>query len=547
MRLVVFTAHQDLEDTPFWSVLRAFPGVEALLILRRKRRRGPGAAWRSLRKNVQRYGLIYLPYRAIVGALEALSGESVPLPFHRPVDSEPPTEAWNVQDLNAPDVIQALEEWGPDLGLSIGAPILERSLFELPARGTLNIHGGKVPEFRGAPPGFWEVWAGASEVGATLHWMTEQLNAGEVVDEAVAPIYPRDSLRRVEERIEELSVRVMERGLRAVLEGQDRARPQEPSEHANRSPRIASRIRLEASVCLRRVRRWFESGRGPVKAVLHWLLIYLFRPVRDLWRTLRGRHPVRVFTFHRVTTLLRDGMTVSPRVFRDQLAHLSATHRVLPASTALSLVRSGAPLRRPVAVITFDDGYRSVLERAFPLMQAEGVVGTCFLSTRYSGTSRRFDHDAEESVRPFLDVMEWPEVQLLAEAGWEMGGHTRNHRRVSELEGDELHSEVAGPASDLAEVLGSPPATFAYPFGLEEDISPEAVAVAEATGYGAAFQDYGGDIPRDPSWYRLPRTELGGDHPSLAWKARIHGLSLRSLARPVLDRGAGSSMHGGAP
>lgn len=41
--------------------------------------------------------------------------------------------------------------------------------------------------------------------------------------------------------------------------------------------------------------------RGLIKLIGGWLVLCTVRPVRDAWRTLRGRHPVRVFTFHRIT------------------------------------------------------------------------------------------------------------------------------------------------------------------------------------------------------------------------------------------------------
>jgi len=423
----------------------------------------------------------------------------------------------------------AVSAWQPDLGLSIGAPILREELFSIPRLGTLNIHGGKVPDFRGAPPGFWELYTGANEIGATLHWITRELDGGDVVEQAVAPIYERDSLNSVSQRAEELSVRVLERGLRAVASGGFQAIPQPTGGRTFRAPTAAIRLHLQVRLSAKRVGQLVVRPSGLGKILALGVLVYLYRPVRDTIRAALGTHPVRVFTFHRVTNLCRDGMTVSPETFRRQIRFLKSTHDILTLQDAVEVLKSNSRLRRPVAVVTFDDGYRSVYEYAFRIMEEEGVVGTCFLSTSLISTDDRFAHDKSSPVARFLEVMNWAEVEDLIGRGWDMGGHTRNHRRVSDLRGSELGAEIEGPKRDLEEHVGFYAYAFAYPFGMDSDISSEAEVLTKTTGYAAAFQDYGGDARATSPFHRLPRTELGGDHSTLAWKARAVGFDLRRM------------------
>jgi len=423
----------------------------------------------------------------------------------------------------------AVRAWRPDLGLSIGAPILREELFSIPRLGTLNIHGGKVPDFRGAPPGFWELYTGANEIGATLHWVTRKLDSGAVVEQAVAPIYEHDSLNAVSQRAEELSVRVLERGLRAVVSGEFQASPQPAGGRTFRAPTVATRLRLQVRLSAKRIGRLVAMPSGLAKNLVLGVLVYLYRPLRDTGRAALGTHPVRVFTFHRVTNLCRDGMTVSPETFRRQIRFLKSTHDIRTLRDAVEILKSDRQLRKPVAVVTFDDGYRSVYEYACRIMEEEGVVGTCFLSTSLVSTDDRFAHDECSPVARFLEVMNWAEVEDLIGRGWDMGGHTRTHRRVSELRGSELGAEIEGPMRDLEEHAGVRASAFAYPFGMDSDISSEAEVLTTTAGYAAAFQDYGGDARATMPFQRLPRTELGGDHSTLAWKARAVGFDLRRM------------------
>lgn len=275
--------------------------------------------------------------------------------------------------------------------------------------------------------------------------------------------------------------------------------------------------RLEA--CLRQI----------AKSIAAIAVLALVRPLRDLWRTVRGTHPVRVFTFHRITDICRDGMTVGPAVFRHQLAYVRRHHDVVPVERAIEILKTGGPLRRPVAALTFDDGYLSVFEAARPAMQDYGLPGCCYVSTGLVSTNRRFEHDANHPLRDQFGVMSWEQVETLKRQGWSIGGHTINHARLSLLDSATLRKELEEPLQVLDQKLGLKQISMAYPFGQRGDITPEGMSLAQSLGYTACFSDFGGENFPSPSTFHIQRIELGGSHPTLAWKSRAHGVDLGDL------------------
>ena len=66
----------------------------------------------------------------------------------------------------------------------------------------------------------------------------------------------------------------------------------------------------------------------------------------------------------------------------------------------------------------------------------------------------------------------------------------------------------------------------AYPFGLAEDIPENWQETVRDAGYIANFNDIMGENYPGDNLYDLARIELGGDHGSLAWKIRVHGINL---------------------
>lgn len=527
MRLVIFTGNCHLDETPWWNVVLGAPDLRAILIVEQRRRRDWWSVLCALRRNVRRHGWLFIPYRAAVAALALLRKPFAarPSPPHSPVTV--PVDRISTVDMHQRDVVDAVTAWSPDLGLSLGAPILKPSLFRIPSLGTLNVHLGKVPDFRGAPPGFWELWTGAPEVGATIHWVNEGLDTGPVVEQATAPVYPVDTLRQVEARAEELGAGLLGAALTRVARGTAEGMPQTAGGRTYRFPTLGQRFALWRRGCARRVHARLSSPWQVAKFGAAACCLAVLAPLRDLFRTLRGRHPVRVFAFHRVTDLCRDGMTVRPETFRRQLEFVCRHHQVVGLDQALDVIANRGRLARPLAVITFDDGYRSVVRVAKPFLEERGVTATCFVCTGLLEAGGVLDHDATNPLARQLDLMDWDELRALWSGGWRVGGHTVSHARLSALTGEVLRHEVVDPLMSLHDHLGVDRAAMAYPYGGPDDITPEGASAAREAGYVALFSDFGGENFPGDDLFSLRRIDLGGDHETLMWKVAARGFDLR--------------------
>lgn len=86
-----------------------------------------------------------------------------------------------VPDIHAQDVLDRVSTLKSDLGLIYGSPILKPALFEIPKLGTLGIHHGKVPEYRGNKTTFWAMYNGESFAGVTIQKVNKGLDTGSIV------------------------------------------------------------------------------------------------------------------------------------------------------------------------------------------------------------------------------------------------------------------------------------------------------------------------------------------------------------------------------
>jgi folate-dependent phosphoribosylglycinamide formyltransferase PurN len=96
-----------------------------------------------------------------------------------------------VTDIHAPDVLAEIRALAPDLGVLYGAPILRPELFEIPAEGTLGIHHGALPRYRGKKTTFWEMYHGEPTAGVTIQLINRGLDTGSTVNEGSVPIGSR--------------------------------------------------------------------------------------------------------------------------------------------------------------------------------------------------------------------------------------------------------------------------------------------------------------------------------------------------------------------
>ncbi len=170
---------------------------------------------------------------------------------------------------------------------------------------------------------------------------------------------------------------------------------------------------------------------------------------------------------------------------------------------------------RPVA-ITFDDAYVSVEEHAIAILAQHHWPCTIFaVSSQLGGTN------AWEASAPTAALMDAATLRRLANAGHEIGSHSRHHRRIRGLAAAQAVEELAGSRADLEAVLGAPVESVAFPYGSHDR---RVLAQVADAGYRAActLKRWGNGRSGNP--LRIGRMSVGGPLP--AWQL---GLKLAKL------------------
>jgi methionyl-tRNA formyltransferase len=182
--------------------------------------------------------------------------------------ADAPVPVIHVDRFESPSGLAALRDLAPDLAVVDGTYVLRPATFELPRFGSVNLHCGRLPEYRGAPPGFWEMRNGETEVGVTIHRVTARLDEGPILASATVPLDPAppgDPMQYLHalwrEALRPEGIRLMCEVTAAIARGEARAVPQPQIEaETYRFPDWATVRKLREQVRARRAERRVERG-----------------------------------------------------------------------------------------------------------------------------------------------------------------------------------------------------------------------------------------------------------------------------------------------
>lgn len=439
-----------------------------------------------------------------------------------------------VGSLNSATAARVLAETGAQLGIVLGTRILKPSTFSVPPMGCINLHKGKVPDYRGMPPGFWELYDGAPSAGVTVHFVDKGLDTGDIVATGEVPILKTDTPDSLLEKLHQEGVRRIAQAVAALRDGTAVRRPQDKLAVKHRTKPTTA----EVAALQRRLPHWRrQGGLSQILRNFYLLLVYysgIYALVR-FYHRLRGSSRGAIYLYHRVNDYSRDVLTVDTATFAAQLLAISKRYRVSRTDHIVDHVRNGKPLEPTTVAIHFDDCYQDVFTNGAPIMKALGIPACAFINSGYIDTDRTFAHDAAKYpfTFPMLrsgDVAEWTRM------GFEVGAHTVNHVDLGRFPADAAEAEVVECGQALRKLTGTPVDIFSFPFGRVDNISAATRRVIAEAGYVALFSAHGGFIGAGTDRYDIPRMGCSFESSPVYCLLQIEGLALTQLASALRGR-----------
>ncbi len=184
---------------------------------------------------------------------------------------------------------------------------------------------------------------------------------------------------------------------------------------------------------------------------------------------------IPILNYHKIEERADIGITTRrPVDFEEDLLFLK--EQGFQTITFRDLLNPEKLPPKPV-ILTFDDAYRSVLDKALPLMEKVGYVGVVFVPTSFVG--KKNDWDVQFFGKTFFHLTE-DDLRLLASKGFEIASHGCSHRDLKSMEINKIRHELKQSKKYLETITGQQVITISYPFGRFDQ---RILQIARESGY----------------------------------------------------------------
>lgn len=208
--------------------------------------------------------------------------------------------------------------------------------------------------------------------------------------------------------------------------------------------------------------------------------------------------PVLMYHYIRVNPDPKDSvgynLSVTPNNFDAQMNYLS-THgyHSISLDELAAILNGSSHLPTKTIVITLDDGYEDAFTQAYPILKKHGLKAADFIITGFVGGPT---------------YLNWDQINEMKNSGvFSFGSHTITHRTVTSLNDKTLKNELDESKNILQSKLSLTINWFAYPYGVVDQRTSEAVKLA---GFVGAFGTNKGSYLSTDRMFTLPRIRIGG-------------------------------------
>jgi peptidoglycan/xylan/chitin deacetylase (PgdA/CDA1 family) len=196
--------------------------------------------------------------------------------------------------------------------------------------------------------------------------------------------------------------------------------------------------------------------------------------------------------------------------WRHQLLAFRRIGHFVTWDDALALLAGGRQLTAPVFCLSFDDGHRSWLDVALPVLASLGIPATFFVVTDGVGAG------GDSGLR-------WRDCRELTAHGMAVGSHTCSHRQLAELDDVSAAREIRDSKAEIEDRLGVAVRDFAAPYGNPAfDFLPRDVETVREAGYRSFATTLRASMHPGDSPMSIHRQGLHPAWPLRAVRTRVH-------------------------
>ncbi|MBN1163171.1 MAG: polysaccharide deacetylase family protein [Candidatus Krumholzibacteriota bacterium] len=233
-----------------------------------------------------------------------------------------------------------------------------------------------------------------------------------------------------------------------------------------------------------------------------------------------GPQKIIILMYHRINSFRHNELSVKTDTFRKQLEWLRENRFRNMRISELEALEGTANLGDRRVIFSFDDGYEDTFLNALPLLREYGYSGIFYIPPGFIGTDRMAPRDwLETKSHEKNRRLSWEQVEALLEAGMEIGSHSLNHWKLTDLPAERARGEIFQSRKRLEEKLGVKITSFCYPGGYYDQSH---VAMVRRAGYLSACTASPGRLDLD-RLLTLPRLAVQSSDSFYIFRKKLEG------------------------
>lgn len=140
--------------------------------------------------------------------------------------------------LKDPEFVEELRALNADLQVVVAFRMLPEIVWDMPAKGTINLHASLLPQYRGAAPINHAIINGETESGATTFFLKHEIDTGDVIFSEKVAIAPDDTAGDLHDHLMVTGAGLLVKTVQAIAEGNYKEQPQPLAGELKHAPKI---------------------------------------------------------------------------------------------------------------------------------------------------------------------------------------------------------------------------------------------------------------------------------------------------------------------
>ena len=141
------------------------------------------------------------------------------------------------EKLKDPEFLTSLKAWKADVFIVVAFRMLPKEVWQIPAKGTINLHASLLPNYRGAAPINWAIIQGESVSGVSTFFIDEKIDTGKLLLQKTVDLEESETAGSLHDKLADLGGQLLEETLNALEEGIE-ASAQQPQGSEQAAPKL---------------------------------------------------------------------------------------------------------------------------------------------------------------------------------------------------------------------------------------------------------------------------------------------------------------------